>query len=98
MNKPTKKWKCVRSAVLERAQRTALEPLEPLFTIYAAVCIYYVVGALRFQFFDHSAAFTLVETVQLLTVAVAGILVPILTGSVLTLHIAGRRLQLLTRE
>lgn len=98
MKRPTKKWKCIRSAVLARAQRTAIEPFEPLFTIYAAVCIYYVVGALRFQFFDHAAAFTLIETVQLLTVAVAGVLVPILTGSVITLHITGRRLQKLADE
>jgi hypothetical protein len=98
MNKPTRKWKCIRSAVLERARRTAIEPLETLFTVHAAVCIYYFVGALRFQLFDHSAAFTLIESIQLLTVAVAGVLVPILTGSVLTLHIASRRLQSLERE
>ena len=97
MNRPSKNWKCIRSAVLARAQRTAIEPFEPLFTIYAAVCIYYVVGALRFQLFDHAAAFT-IETVQLLTVAVSGVLVPVLTGSVITLHIAGRRLQKLADE
>lgn len=98
MNKPTKKWKCVRNAVLDRAHRTAIQPLETLFTIHAAVCIYYFVGALRFQLFDDSAAFTLIESIQLITVAIAGVLVPILTGSVLTLHIASRRLQSLERE
>jgi hypothetical protein len=53
---------------------------------------------LHFRFFGHSPTFTLIETIQLLTVAVAGIMVPILTGSVLTLHFASRRLQRLTNE
>lgn len=98
MNTPSKKWKSMRRAILERAQRNAIEPLETLFTIHVAVCTYYVLGFLRFQFLDHSAAFTLAETIQLLTVAVAGVLVPILTGSVLTLHFASRKLQKLADE
>jgi len=98
MNKPSKKWKCMRRAVLGRAQRTAIEPLETLFTIHVAVCVYYVVGCLYFQFFDHSGSFTLIETIQLLTVAFAGVLVPILTGSVMTLHFASRKLQKLVNE
>ena len=83
---------------LERAQRTAIEPLVPLYTIYAGVCICYLVGFLRFQFFDHSADFSWVSAVQVLIVAVAGALVPVLTGSVLTLHFSHRRLEKLASE
>lgn len=98
MNKSSRKWNNTRLAVLTRVQRNAIEPLEPLFKIHIVVCIYYVVGCLHFRFFGHSPTFTLIETIQLLTVAVAGIMVPILTGSVLTLHFASRRLQRLTNE
>lgn len=98
MNKPSRNWQSTRRAVLERIQRNAIEPLEPLFKIYAVVCIFYLVGFLRFQFFVDITAFSWIDTVQLLTVAVAGVLVPILTGSVLTLHFASRRLDRLASE
>ena len=88
----------MRRAVLERVQRSAIEPLETLFTVHVAVCVYYIIGHFRFQFFDHSDVFTVIEAVQLLSVAAAGVLVPILTGAVLTLHFASRRLQKLTDE
>ncbi len=98
MNKPTKRWKCLRSTVLERAQRIAIEPLEALYSIHVAVCAYYVIGFLRFRFLDHSETFTLIETMQVVSVAIAGLLVPVLTGSVLTLHFASRKLQNLANE
>lgn len=98
MEKPSKKWGCMRRAVLERVQRTAIEPLETLFTIHLAVCVYYFVGFLRFKFVDHSEPFTMIETIQLLSVAAAGVLVPILTGSVLILHFASRRIERLAGE
>lgn len=88
----------MRQAVLDRARRSAIEPLGTLFTIHVAVCVYYIVGCLYFQLFDHSAAFSAIEALQLLSVAAAGLLVPILTGSVLTLHIASRRLERLANE
>lgn len=98
MKKASGNWKCLRQAVLDRAQRKAIEPLEPLYAIHVAVCTYYLVGFLRFKFFDHSAAFTFIETIQLLSVAVAGVLVLILTGSVFTLHFASRKLQKLAND
>jgi hypothetical protein len=98
MKKPSKEWKCMRLAVLERARRTAIEPLEAIFAIHAAVCVYYVVGCLYFQLFDHSPAFSVIEALQLLSVAIAGVLVPILTGAVFTLHFADRKLRRLANE
>ena len=98
MNGPSKSWRNARRAALERAERAVIDPLEPLFTIYASVCVFYLVGFLRFQFFDHTAGYTWIETIQILTVAAAGILVPILTGSVLTVHFASRRLRKIAAE
>lgn len=93
MKGPSKKWKSIRRAVLERAQRSAIRPLETLFTIHAAVCVYYVVGCLCLKYFDYTANFTLIEAAQVLTVAISGFLVPVLTGSVVTLHLTSRRLK-----
>lgn len=96
MQEPSENWKRLRRASLERARRIAVEPLETLFTIHLAVCLYYIVGCFCLQFLDQSPTFSALEAVQLLSVAAAGILVPVLTGSVLTLHFADRRLKRLT--
>ncbi len=93
MDRPSRNWKSVRSAALERVERTVIGPLERLFTIYVLVCVFYVVGTIHFHFLDQTTAFTLIEAIQILTVAFAGVLVPILTGSVLILHFASRRLK-----
>ena len=98
MEPPSKNWQNVRRAALERAKRTAIEPLAPLYAIYAGVCACYLVGFLRFRFFDHATDFSWVTAAQVLIVAVAGALVPVLTGSVLTLHFAHRRLDRLAAE
>lgn len=83
---------------MERARRTAIEPLIPLYKVYFVSCLCYLAGLVRFQFFDPSAGFTWIIATQLLIVAVAGAAVPILTGSVLTLHFANRKLQRLAAE
>jgi biotin transporter BioY len=98
MERPSKNWRGAHRAALERARRTAIDPLEPIFTICAAVCILYVLGFLRLQFFDSTDAFTPIEATQILIVAFAGFLVPILIGSALTLHFASQKLQNLTEE
>jgi hypothetical protein len=98
MNGPSKNLKNMKRAALERAQRTAVEPFEALYTIYVAVCVYYFVGFLRFKYFDHTTTFTLIESVQIVTVALSGLLILPLTGSVLTLHFASQRLKKLVNE
>lgn len=98
MKKPTRKWHCGRIAVLDRAKRAVIEPLEILYTIHFAVCVYYLVGFLQFKFIRDVGTLTTVEGAQLLSVSAAGILVPILTGAVMTLRIASGRLQHLTNE
>lgn len=88
----------MRRATAVRAHRTAIEPLTPLYSAYFCVSACYLVGFLCLQFYDFSGGFTLISAILLLIVAIAGALVPILTGSVLTLHFANRKLQRLAAE
>lgn len=98
MQQPSENWKRIRGAALERAQRTAITPLTPLYTIYASVCVCYFVGFLRFQFFDIFAGPDWITAMQLFVVVISGALVPVLTGSVLTLHVTKLRLDRLVEE
>jgi hypothetical protein len=98
MNKPSKNWLCARRAALDRAQRTAIEPLQSLQTIYVSVCICYLVGFFRFQFFETGGDFTFITALLLVIVALCGLLIPVLTGSVLTLHFTSLRLKKLASE
>ena len=98
LEKPSKKWQNLRRATLERVRRTTIEPLTPLYVIYVGVCVCYLTGFLRFQFFDHSSDLGWITAAQLLIAAFAGTLVPVLTGSVLTLHFTHRRLDKLVSE
>jgi hypothetical protein len=85
-------------AALDRARRSALEPLNVLYPIHATACLCYLGGFFRFQFFETNGNFTLLSASLLLIVAVCGVLVPILTGSVFTLLYADRRLNKLIEE
>lgn len=98
MDKPSKNWQAVRQATLDRARRRAIEPLVPLYTIYACVCMCYLAGFLRFQFFEISTEFQWITALQLLIVVISGALVPVLTGSVLATHFSDSRLQKLADE
>lgn len=98
MEKPTKNWRSLRLAVLNRAERTVFEPFEPLYTIYASVCLCYLVGFARFKFFDVGSDYTFSSVLILLIAAICGALIPVLTGSVLTIHFAHRRLRKLAGE
>jgi len=91
-------WKRIRRAALERAQRTVIDPLSPLYNIYLGVSALYLAGFLHFNFFDYSIEFTWFKACLIICVAVAGALVPLLTASVLTLHFASKRLERLIAE
>lgn len=98
MNGPSKEWLNVRRAALDRAQRTAIEPLQSLQTIYVGVCLCYLVGFFRFQLSESGSDFTIITALLLLLVAFCGVLIPVLTGSVLALHFASIRLRKLENE
>ena len=98
MIKPSRNWKRMRHSVLERTKRTVFQPLEPLFTIYACVCVCYLAGFVRFKFFDYPTDFTWITVLQITVVVISGIFIPFLTGSVLMLYFSSRRLDRLVRE
>jgi len=98
MQKPSENWKRIRRAALERGQRTAIDPLSPLYDVYLGVSALYLAGFLHLNFFDYSTEFTWFKACLLICVAVAGTLVPLLTGSVLTLHFASKKLDRLIAE
>lgn len=98
MRQQSESWKRLRRATLERAHRTAIEPLTPLYTIYVGVCAVYLAGFLHFNFFSNNADLNWLTGSMLVVVAIAGVLIPVLTGSVLALSLANQRLQMLVDE
>lgn len=98
MKKASENWKRTRRAALERAHRTTIDPLSPLYNIYMGVSALYLAGFLHFNFFDYSTEFTWFRACLIICVAAAGALVPLLTGSVLTLHFASKKLERLISE
>jgi hypothetical protein len=98
MKKPSKNWKKVRMAALDRARRSAIEPLNVLYPAYAVICACYLGGFFWFQFFETNGDFSFLSASLLLILASCGVLVPILTGSVFTLLFASQRLNKLVEE
>jgi hypothetical protein len=98
MKKASENWKRTRRAALERAQRNTIDPLSPLYDIYLGVSALYLAGFLHLKFFDHGTDFNWFTACIIISVAVAGALVPVLTGSVLTLHFASKKLERLIAE
>ena len=98
MKNASENWKRTHRAALERAQRTAIDPLSPLYDLYVGVCAVYLAGFLHFKFFEHGTDFNWFTACMIICVAVAGALVPLLTGSILTLHFASKKLERLIAE
>mgnify|MGYP000203404863 CR=1 FL=1 len=98
MQKPSENWKRTRQAAQERAKRTAIDPLSPLYNVYSGVCALYLAGFLHFKFFNYGTDFSWFAACLIICVAVAGALVPVLTGSILTLHFASKKLERLIAE
>ena len=98
MQKPSDSWKRIRRAALERGRRAAIDPLSPLYDVYLGVSALYLAGFLHFSFFANGTDFSWFTACLIVGVAVAGALVPLLTGSVLTLHFASKKLERLIAE
>ena len=98
MQPPSDNWKRIRRAALERVQRTAIDPLSPLYDLYVGVCALYLAGFLHFNIFERGTDFSWFTACIVICVAVAGALVPVLTGSILTLHFASKKLERLIAE
>jgi hypothetical protein len=91
MQKPSDNWKKLRSASLELARRKIIEPLEAVYVALLGASALYLVGFLYLTFASQPGEYELFAGVFISIVAIAGVLVPILTGSALTLRLADRR-------
>ncbi|WP_299147251.1 hypothetical protein [uncultured Tateyamaria sp.] len=98
MQKPSDQWKKLRRAALERARRNMIEPLEVVHLALLGASALYLAGFLRLNLFGQTDEFSLASGAFVLLAAAGGLLVPVLTGSALTLHFADRRLGQLLRE
>ncbi|WP_299047234.1 hypothetical protein [uncultured Tateyamaria sp.] len=92
MQKPSDQWKKLRCAALERARRNMIEPLEVVHLALLGASALYLAGFLRLNLFAQTDEFSWASGAFVLVAATAGLLVPVLTGSVLTLRFADRRL------
>ena len=98
MQRPSNSWKRIRQAALERAKQTAIDPLSPLYDVYVGVCALYLAGFLHFSLVTNGTDFSLFTACLIACVAVAGALVPVLTGTVLTLHFMSKKMDRLIAE
>ncbi|WP_300058492.1 hypothetical protein [uncultured Roseobacter sp.] len=98
MQKPSDQWKKLRRAALERARRSIVEPLNTLYMGLLAASAVYLIGFLRLTFAGQPDGFTLISGAAILTFGLSGLLLPILTGSVITLQFAERRFAKLIEE
>ncbi len=99
MNKASKNWRLIKRATLERAQRTAIDPLQPLYTLFAILTAIYLGGVGRFTFFSvRDGAYSWFDAVQVVSTALSGLLLPVLAGSVIVLCFISSKIERLVRE
>jgi hypothetical protein len=93
MQRPSDNWKKLHLAAIERTKRTVIDPLLPLYQLHFCICTVYLAGFMYFKFFELSSVFNILNASFLIAAAIAGLLVPVITGSVLSLHFAQRRIE-----
>lgn len=98
MQKPSDNWKRLRRAVLERVHQDTIERLEPIFMVYLIASAVYLAGFLHFNFIHQPLEYSWLAGVTIISVAISGVLVTLLTGSVLTLFLTSKRLERLINE
>lgn len=86
----------LRRAMIERATRRAIEPLNILNDLAVVTFIVSATGFVRFQYFDPLDGFTLLSAIQLIITTIAMAFVPFFFGAILTLELARRRLESMT--
>lgn len=98
MQKPSDQWKRTRLATLARLQRTAFDPLFPIFCCHLWACVLFLIGFMHFSVFDQGYGYTIFTALLAICSAVAGALIPVLSGSVVALYFVNTRLNRLIRE
>lgn len=99
MSKSSKNWRLVRRATLERAQRAAIDPLQPLYTTFAIISAIYLGGLGRFTFFSVDASdYSWFDAIQVVSMGLTGLLLPVLAGAVLILSYVSKKIEQLQNE
>ncbi len=97
MNKASKRWNMLRHSVLERTRREVIEPLDPLYPILLGTSVFYLIGLGRLSLAQQTTEYSVLATIMIIAIAAAGLALPFLTGAVLTLRAADRKLERLQR-
>lgn len=99
VEKPSKNWLILKRATLERVQRAAIDPLQPLYTLFAILSAIYLGGVGRFTFFSvRDGDYSWFDAAQVVSTALSGLLLPVLAGSVVILCFISKRIEQLLRE
>lgn len=99
MKKPSKNWLLLKRATLERVQRTAIDPLQPVYTLFAVLTAIYLGGVSRFTFFSvRDGDYSWFDVVQVASTALSGLMLPVLAGSAIVLCFISRKIEQLDRE
>lgn len=98
MNKASKRWNILRHSVLERTRREVIEPLGSLYLIFLGTSVFYLIGLGRLSLVQQPTEYSVLAAILIFTIAAAGLALPFLTGAVLTLHAADRKLERLQRR
>ena len=97
MNKASKRWNMLRHSVLERTRREVIEPLGPLFLVFLGTRVFFLIGLGRLSLAQQTAEYSVSAAIMIFAIATAGLALPFLTGAVLTLRAADRKLERLQR-
>jgi len=98
VNKASKRWNMLRHSVLERTRREVIEPFGPLYLIFLGTSVFYLIGLGRLLLAQKSAEYSILAAILIFAIAAAGLALPFLTGAVLTLRAADRKLERLQRR
>lgn len=97
MNKASKRWNMLRHSVLERIRREMIEPFEPLYLTFLGTSVFYLIGLGQLSLAQQPTEYSVLAAISIIAIATAGLALPFLTGAVLTLRAADRKLERLQR-
>lgn len=98
MKKPSDQWKKLRRASLERAYRKLARPLEPVFLLLIICGSVYLSGFTSLFLGGQLQAFNWITGLAVSAVAIAGLLLPFILTSAITLLFVTRSLKSLVEE
>ncbi|MEP4197096.1 MAG: hypothetical protein ABJL99_15830 [Aliishimia sp.] len=99
MNKASMNWRRLKRATLERTQRSAIDPLQPICTLFAILTAIYLGGVSRFTLLSaREGNYTWFDAFQLVSTALSGLLLPVLAGAVMILCFVSKKIEKLILE